>query len=393
MTNGEQGSLDMRKSKRGNVDPFIVMDVMEHARLEEEAGRKIIHMEVGQPGTPAPKGAISALSSKMDNEPLGYTVALGLPVLRQRISELYKNWYNIELNPDRIIVTSGSSGAFLLAFTSLFDVGDKVGIGAPGYPSYRQILKALDLDPVVIQTTADEKFQISSNSITGRELNGVLAASPANPTGSMLDLRALESLITKCNQSGISFISDEIYHGIEYQEKAVSALEITNDCYVINSFSKYFSMTGWRIGWMIVPELHIRQVERLAQNMFICAPHASQLAATGALESFSELEKNLEVYRRNRDIMINGLFEAGFTNIAPPDGAFYIYADISKFSKDSLEFSEDMLKTVGVAVTPGLDFDSERGNTTIRFSYARSTKEIKEGIERILKFMGKRGYG
>ncbi len=382
----------MKISNRSNVDSFIVMDVMEQARLEEEAGRKIVHMEVGQPGTPAPKGAIKALSKKMNTEPLGYTVALGLPFLRLKISELYKKWYNLELNPDRVIVTSGSSGAFLLAFTSLFDKGSKVGIGAPGYPSYRQILKALDIEPIIIQTTSEDKFQITSNSIFGRKLDGVLVASPANPTGSMLSYGPLKALIEKCNSNGISFISDEIYHGVEYKEKAVSALQVTDDCYVINSFSKYFSMTGWRIGWMVVPESHVRQVERLAQNMFICAPHASQIAAAGALESFSELEENLKVYKANRDLMIRGLSEAGFTDIAPPDGAFYIYADISKFSDDSLGFSKDMLKTAGVAITPGLDFDSERGNTTIRFSYARSTDEIKDGIERIIKFMIERGY-
>ena len=382
----------MKISNRSNVESFIVMDVMEQARLEEEAGRKIVHMEVGQPGTPAPQGAIKALSKKMNTESLGYTVALGLPVLRLKISELYKKWYNLELNPDRVIVTSGSSGAFILAFTSLFDKGSKVGIGAPGYPSYRQILKALEIDPVVIQTTPEEKFQINANSIFGRKLDGVLVASPANPTGSMLSYDTLKSLIEKCNSDEINFISDEIYHGVEYKEKAVSALQITDDCYVINSFSKYFSMTGWRIGWMVVPESHVRRVERLAQNMFICAPHASQIAAVGALESFSEMEENLEVYRINRDLMIKGLFEAGFTNIAPPDGAFYIYADISKFSDDSLEFSKDMLKTAGVAITPGLDFDSERGNKTVRFSYARSSREIKEGIERISQFMRVRGY-
>ena len=193
----------MKISNRSNVDSFIVMDVMEQARLEEQAGRKIVHMEVGQPGTPAPKGAIKALSKKMNTEPLGYTVALGLPFLRLKISELYKKWYNLELNPDRVIVTSGSSGAFLLAFTSLFDKGSKVGIGAPGYPSYRQILKALEIDPIIIQTTSEEKFQITSNSIFGRKLDGVLVASPANPTGSMLNFDSLKALIEKCNNKKI----------------------------------------------------------------------------------------------------------------------------------------------------------------------------------------------
>ena len=377
----------MKKSNRSNIDSFIVMDVMEQARLEEEAGRNIVHMEVGQPSTPAPRRAIKDLSDLMHKEPLGYTVALGIPLLRKKISDLYLKWYGIELNPDRVIVTSGSSGAFILAFTSLFDTGARVGLGAPGYPSYRQILKAMGLEPIVLETTSKEKFQVTSNSTFGSELDGLLIASPANPTGSMLNFNSLQSLINKCADNDISFISDEIYHGIEYQEKAVSALEITDNCYVINSFSKYFSMTGWRIGWMVVPESHIRQVERLAQNMFICAPHASQIAAIGALNSTHELEENLRVYRNNRELMINGLFDAGFIEIAPPDGAFYIYADISKFSNDSLSFSKKMLKEAGVAITPGLDFDIKRGHTKVRFSYARSTLEITEGLRRIDQFM------
>ena len=382
----------MKKSKRGNVEPFIVMDVMENARKAEDRGENIIHMEVGQPGTAAPKKAQQALMHQMSNDSLGYTVALGLPALRSRISRLYGEWYDVDLDPKRVVITSGSSGGFILSFASLFDVRQKVGIGSPGYPSYRQILKAQDLEPVLIDTKIENKYQLTSNDIKNKSLSGVLIASPANPTGSMVDYKTMESLINTAIEENISFISDEIYHGVEYKEKAVSALQITDDCYVINSFSKYFSMTGWRIGWMVVPESHVRQVERLAQNMFICAPHASQIAAVGALESFSEMEENLEVYRINRDLMIKGLFEAGFTNIAPPDGAFYIYADISKFSDDSLEFSKDMLKTAGVAITPGLDFDSERGNKTVRFSYARSSREIKEGIERISQFMRVRGY-
>ena len=377
----------MRFSSRSKIDSFIVMDVMEQARKEELLGRDIIHMEVGQPGTPAPSGAITELTKKMNSEPLGYTVALGIPELRKKISSLYKEWYGLDINPDRVIITSGSSGAFILAFTALFDTSDKVGIGAPGYPSYKQILRALDIEPVIIETNIENKFQISPNSINNQELNGILVASPANPTGSMLDSNQLTQLIKKCHDKSISFISDEIYHGIEYQKKAVSALEITDDCYVINSFSKYFSMTGWRVGWMVVPETHIRQVERLAQNMFICAPHSSQIAALGALNSVKELNQNLEVYKINRELLIYGLKKAGFDKFAPPDGAFYVYADISKFSNDSLAFCKSMLKKGGVAITPGLDFDSTRGKHTIRFSYARTTNEIKEGIKRIIEFM------
>ena len=380
----------MKKSKRGNVEPFIVMDVMENARKAEDRGEDIIHMEVGQPGTAAPIKAQQALIRQMRNDSLGYTVALGLPALRSRISRLYGEWYNVDLDPKRVVVTSGSSGGFILSFASLFDVRQKVGIGSPGYPSYRQILKAQDLEPVLIDTKIENKYQLTSNDIKNKSLSGVLIASPANPTGSMVDYKTMESLINTAIEENISFISDEIYHGIEYENKAVSALQITNECYVINSFSKYFSMTGWRIGWMVVPEDHIRQIERLAQNMFICAPHASQVAALHAIDCKDELNTNLATYKKNRELMKTGLMEAGFTKISPPDGAFYIYADISEFSDDSLEFTKLVLKEAKVAITPGLDFDPKRGETTVRFSYARSTSDIINGLERLNSFMKKK---
>ena len=382
----------MRKSKRGNVDPFIVMDVMENARKAEETGEDIVHMEVGQPGTPAPIEAQSQLIKKMKNDSMGYTVALGIPELRKRISQLYGDWYNLDLNPDRIIITSGSSAGFILSFSSLFDAKERVGICSPGYPSYRQILKAQDLETVLIETKFENNFQPFASDLKGLNLSGVLIASPANPTGSMLNYNQLESLIKSSLEQNISFISDEIYHGIEYEKKATTALQITNQCYVINSFSKYFSMTGWRVGWMVVPEDHIRQIERLAQNMFICAPHASQIAALYALDCKDELKNNLDVYKENRKLMIKGLKDSGFSKISSPDGAFYIYADVSKFCNDSLEFANRVLKEAKVAITPGLDFDTKRGNSTIRFSYAGSTEAIIRGLEKINIFMKNNKY-
>ena len=382
----------MRKSNRGNVDPFIVMDVMENARKAEEKGEDIVHMEVGQPGTPAPIEAQRQLIEKMKNDSMGYTVALGIPELRKRISQLYGDWYNLDLNPDRIIITSGSSAGFILSFSSLFDAKDRVGICSPGYPSYRQILKAQDLETVLIETKFENNFQPFASDLKGLNLSGVLIASPANPTGSMLNYNQLESLILSSLEQNISFISDEIYHGIEYEKKATTALQITNQCYVINSFSKYFSMTGWRVGWMVVPENHIRQIERLAQNMFICAPHASQIAALHALDCEDELKNNLDVYKENRKLMIKGLKDSGFSKISSPDGAFYIYADVSKFCNDSLEFANRVLKEAKVAITPGLDFDSNRGNSTIRFSYARSTEDIIKGLEKLNIFMKNNKY-
>lgn len=379
----------MRLSSRGEVDPFIVMDVMEAARKAEAAGRHIIHMEVGQPSTPAPAVARERLAAAMKADALGYTVALGLPDLREGIAGLYRRWYGIDLNPDRVVVTAGSSAAFLLAFTALFDAGDRVALGEPGYPSYRQILKALALTPVGIPTAAADRYQPRPEAIPD-DVQGLIVASPANPSGTMLGKKALAALIGAAAAKGVSFVSDEIYHGLHYENRAVTALEVSDEIYVINSFSKYFSMTGWRIGWMVVPEAHVRFVERLAQNMFICPPHASQVAALGALGAVEELEANRSVYVENRRLMLEGLKAAGFTKIAPPDGAFYIYADVSDFTSDSLSFAAEVLEKAGVAVTPGLDFDPARGSRTLRFSYARSTADIAEGLRRLQAFMASR---
>ncbi|MDE3120399.1 MAG: aminotransferase class I/II-fold pyridoxal phosphate-dependent enzyme [Paracoccaceae bacterium] len=381
----------MRTSARSKVDPFIVMDVMEAARAAEAAGRSIIHMEVGQPGTAAPAGARAALIRAMEAGPLGYTVALGLPELRAGIAGLYRRWYGVDLDPARVIVTSGSSAAFLLAFTALFDAGDRVGLGEPGYPSYRQILRALSLTPVGIPAALENRLQpVPADLAPVEGLKGLIVASPGNPSGTMLDRAALAALIDHCRSRDISFISDEIYHGIQYGAHATSALEVTQDAYVINSFSKYFSMTGWRIGWMVVPEDHIRTVERLAQNMFICPPHASQVAALAALDCTDELEANVAVYAENRRLMLEGLPRAGFAKIAPPDGAFYIYADVSDLTRDSRAFAREILEQAGVAVTPGLDFDPHRGGQWLRFSYARATADIVEGLDRLRAFANRR---
>jgi len=330
----------MRASRRGSVDPFIVMDVLEAARAAEAAGHHVIHMEIGQPATPAPKGARAALGRAMQEDALGYTVALGLPALRARIARLYRDWYGIELDPQRVIVTSGSSAAFVLAFTALFDAGEAVAMGEPGYPSYRQILKALSLRPVGIPTQAEDRYQPRPGDIPDG-VAGLIVASPANPSGTMLDRAALTNLIEASRARGLAFVSDEIYHGLHYEGRAVSALEISDEVYVINSFSKYFSMTGWRVGWMVVPPDHVRAVERLAQNLFICPPHASQVAALAALDCIPELEANRAVYAENRRLMMEGLPRAGFKRTAPPDGAFYIYADVSDLTGDSRAFAAE----------------------------------------------------
>jgi len=353
----------MRSSTRGDVEPFIVMDVMEAARKAEAEGRHVIHMEVGQPGTGAPEAARAKLAAEL-TEPLGYTVGLGLPELRARIAKHYANWYGVTINPERVVVTSGASGAFLLAFSALFDNGEKVGLGLPCYPSYRQILKAVGLQPVEIKTTAQTRYQPQPKDVAG--LDGLIVASPANPTGTMLNADEMRALADACVKAGAAFISDEIYHGIGYDRRAVSALEVTDDVYVVNSFSKYFSMTGWRVGWMIVPEDHVRRVERLAQNMFICAPHASQRLALHAMDCGAELDENLAVYAKNRTLMLDGLKAAGFDKFAPPDGAFYFYVDVSDYTDDARQFAAE------------------------RLSYARSTEDISEGLTRLSAFMAER---
>jgi aspartate/methionine/tyrosine aminotransferase len=377
----------MRHSRRSGVDPFIVMDVMEAARAAEEAGRDIVHMEVGQPGSGAPEAARRRLADEMEKGPLGYTVALGRPDLRRAIADLYGEWYGIDLDPARVILTSGASGGFLLAFTALFDAGDRVGLGEPCYPSYRQILTALSLTPVGLVTEAETRFQPVPEQLPP-DLAGLIVASPANPTGTMLGRKELEVLSAACGEKMISLISDEIYHGLQYEGRAVSALEVTDEVYVINSFSKYFSMTGWRLGWMVVPPDHVRIVERLAQNMFICPAHASQVAALGALspEGRAELDEHRAIYARNREILLSGLAKAGLTRTAPADGAFYVYADVSELTGDSKALADRILEEAGVAVTPGLDFDKGRGAGTLRFSYARGTAEIEEGVTRLVRF-------
>jgi aspartate/methionine/tyrosine aminotransferase len=377
----------MRHSRRSGVDPFIVMDVMEAARAAEEAGRDIVHMEVGQPGSGAPEAARRRLADEMEKGPLGYTVALGRPDLRRAIADLYGEWYGIDLDPARVILTSGASGGFLLAFTALFDAGDRVGLGEPCYPSYRQILTALSLTPVGLVTEAETRFQPMPEQLPP-DLAGLIVASPANPTGTMLGRKELEALSDACDEKMISLISDEIYHGLQYEGRAVSALEVTDEVYVINSFSKYFSMTGWRLGWMVVPPDHVRIVERLAQNMFICPAHASQVAALGALspEGRAELDEHRAIYARNREILLSGLAKAGLTRTAPADGAFYVYADVSELTGDSKALADRILEEAGVAVTPGLDFDKGRGAGTLRFSYARGTAEIEEGVTRLVRF-------
>ncbi len=373
--------------QRSSIDPFIVMDVMRQAAAAEASGRSIVHMEVGQPATAAPRAAREAVKRALDSDNLGYTLALGMDPLRERIARLYRDWYGVDLSPDRVVVTSGSSGAFVLAFLALFDVGAKVALPAPGYPCYRHILTALGARGVRIETGPDTRWMPTASQIEAaaaeHDLAGLLIASPANPTGTMLEPARLEEIATLAKRRGLWFVSDEIYHGLTWGLPQASALQFSDDAIVINSFSKYFSMTGWRVGWMVVPEGLVRTVERLAQNLYISPPAVSQVAALGAFDGLDELEANKRVYAANRALLLAELPKAGLGEIVPADGAFYLYIDVSRFTDDSLAFAKLMLDEAGVAATPGVDFDEERGRRFIRFSYAGSTEQMAEAARRL----------
>lgn len=369
----------------------MVMDVMAAAARIEAAGGHVIHMEVGQPAAPAPQTAIKAAQEALARGQVEYTAALGTPSLRARIARHYRDAYGCEVDAERIVVTTGSSGAFILAFLALFEPGDRVAIAAPGYPPYRHILTALGCEPVLIETHAETRHALTGEALLAehrnKPLKGVLVASPANPTGTMMSREALTSLIAAAESEGIRFISDEIYHGLDYAFPAVTAAELSPNALVINSFSKYFCMTGWRVGWMVVPPPLVRSMERLQQNLSISVPTLSQIAAEAAFDGAAEMEEIKHGYQENRRILTTGLPQGGLTDFLPADGAFYLYADVSKFTTDSFEFAKQMLEQARVAATPGADFDPFHGKSFIRFSYARSSAEMQDAVARICKWL------
>ena len=372
-------------SRRGGaVDPFIVMDVMAAAAEKEAAGDTVIHLEVGQPSTPAPKGALAAAHAALDSDRIGYVAALGIPALRERIARHYSDAYNIEVSPERVIVTTGSSGGFPLAFLASFDAGDRVALAAPGYPAYRNILAALNLEAVDLPTSATDRFQPTVASLEkAGPIAGLIVASPSNPTGTMVNRAEMTALSDWCRQHHVRLISDEIYHGIVYEGAAVSAVEVSDQAIVVNSFSKYFSMTGWRVGWLVVPPELVRPIERLTQNFFISVPTLSQHAALAAFDCREELDGHVRRYRANRDLLMAGLPAVGLDRLAPAQGAFYLYADIAHLTNDSRDFCKRMLAESGVATTPGIDFDRARGAGTLRISFAGSTAEMEEAVRRL----------
>jgi aspartate/methionine/tyrosine aminotransferase len=381
----------LKPSQRGEVPPFIVMDVMAAAARIEAAGGRVIHMEVGQPAAPAPKTAIAAAQAALAKGRIGYTESLGISPLRQRIARHYDEAYGLAVDPARIAVTTGSSGGFVLAFLALFEPGDRVAIANPGYPPYRHILTALGCEPVLIETSAATRWAITPEQLIDvhrrTPLAGVLLASPANPTGTMMDAASLARLIAAAEAEGIRVISDEIYHGLDYAFRAETALKLSGRVTVINSFSKYFCMTGWRVGWMVVPEPIVRSVDRLHGNLAISVPTLSQIAAMAAFDGRDEMEGVKHGYEANRKILMEGLPAAGLDRFLPVDGAFYLYADISRFSGDSHDFARRMLDEAHVAATPGIDFDPVHGKSFIRFCYAGSAADMREAIERIGRWL------
>jgi aspartate/methionine/tyrosine aminotransferase len=383
----EKAKRLLQPSARSGVPPFMVMDVMAAAARLEAQGRKIVHMEVGQPAAGAPASAIAAARAALSSGPLGYTETLGIASLRRRIARAYFERHGLEIDPERIVVTTGSSAGFMLAFLAAFEAGDRVAVALPGYPPYRNILAALGCEPVSIETSADTRWSMTCETLLAhhraRPLKGVVVGSPANPTGTMLTAKALTALIHCAEDAGIAVISDEIYHGLDYAFAAHSAAGISSDAIVINSFSKYFCMTGWRIGWMVAPPQLVRPIERLQQNLAISVPTLSQIAAEAAFDARAELETVKHGYEENRRILLEGLPRAGLDAFLPADGAFYLYADVSRFSADSFEFATRMLEQAGVAATPGVDFDPLHGRNFLRLCYAGAREEMHEAVARI----------
>lgn len=379
----------MKLSRRGAVEPFHAMDVLAEATKRRASGRPVISMAVGQPVHPAPEAARQAARKALEIGRIGYTDALGLLSLRRAISDFYRERHGVSVDPGRIAITTGSSAGFNLAFLALFDAGDRVAIARPGYPAYRNILAALGIETVEIEVSAENGFTLTPEALqaAGR-IDGVLLASPANPTGTVTGRANLAALSAYCRENGIAFISDEIYHGLTFVGEEATALEFGEDAVIINSFSKYYCMTGWRIGWMVLPEMLVRPVERIAQSLYISAPELSQIAAEAALGAEAELNVYRDAYRVNRDFLVKRLPELGFSIASPMDGAFYAYVDVSRFTNDSMAFARRMLAETDVAATPGIDFDPKDGHHTMRFSYAGSFEEMSEAVDRLARWLG-----
>ena len=385
--------MTLKTGRGGDVPPFRVMDVIAaanaHAARLGPQDPHVIRMEVGQPALGAPQGAIRAAAAALAaDHPLGYTEALGIPSLRRRIARHYDAWYGLDLQADRIAVTTGASGAFPLAFLAAFDQGDRIAMAAPYYPPYVNILTALGMQPVILETGAETRFQPTISMLEALDPlpDGLIIASPCNPAGTMLHRDELYALAEWCHANGVRLVSDEIYHGLHYDSPIATAAAFSPSAIVVNSFSKYFSMTGWRVGWMVLPEDLRRPAERLAQNMFISAPHIAQVAAEAAFDCTQELEARRAGYRRSRDLLLDALPRAGFARLSAAEGAFYLYADIADRREASPAFCGRMLRELSIAATPGVDFDARHGDDFVRFSYCGGEAQMAEAADRLLRW-------
>ncbi|MCJ2042280.1 aminotransferase class I/II-fold pyridoxal phosphate-dependent enzyme [Methylobacterium sp. J-059] len=369
------------------VAPFLAMDVMAAAAGKARAGEDVVRMEVGQPSAPAPRAVIAAAQRALEGGRVPYTEALGMPELRARIARDYRERYGVAVAPERVVVTTGSSAGFILAFLSLFDAGARVGVPQPGYPAYHNILAALDLVPVPMRLRAADRYAPTAALLrethAAHALSGVLVMSPANPSGTVIGEAALAELCAAARALGLPFVSDEIYHGLGYGVPTTTALRFDPDAIVINSFSKYHCMTGWRVGWMVVPDALVRPIERLAQHLYISAPTLSQVGALAAFDATEELDAVRDGYARNRAILLDAFPGLGLGRTHPVDGAFYLYADVARLTNDASAFCRRMLDEAGVAATPGLDFDREAGHHHVRFSFAGSEAECREAVRRL----------
>lgn len=372
-------------ARRSAVAPFTVMEVLAAANRRAAAGRAVNHLEIGEPGGGPPSPALEAARRALESGSLGYTEALGLPALRARIARLYAERHGLAVPAERIAVTCGASGAFLLGFLAAFDAGDQVALATPAYPAYRNILEALDCVVVPLPTGPETRFQPTVEQLAPLEgrLAGLILQSPANPTGTMLEEAALAGLCAWCRGRGVRLVSDEIYHGITYERPAASALAWMDEALIVNSFSKYWCMTGWRLGWAVVPEDLLEPFTRLAQNLFIAPPAIAQHAALAALEATDELDARVALYRRNRDRLLAALGRGGLDRVAPPDGAFYLWVELPDRLRPASAFCRRLLEETGVALTPGIDFDPERGEGWVRLSFAGAEAEVARAAERL----------
>jgi aspartate/methionine/tyrosine aminotransferase len=382
----------LKVASRADIDPFIVMDVLVAANARAAAGADVIHMEVGEPGSGPPQPVLTAARQALGRAPLGYTEALGRPPLRAAIAEHYDHLYGLAVDPGQVAVTVGASGAFVLAFLAAFDPGDRVVVPEPAFPAYKNTLRALGIEVVRLGLGPECAFKPTVAALEALDgpIHGLLVASPSNPTGTMLDQGELAALARFCHERGIRLIADEIYHGITYGQPATSVLALERDAIVINGFSKYFCMTGWRLGWLVAPPDLVRPIELIAQNLFISAPALAQEAALAAFACRAELDARIEVYRRNRATLLELLPPAGLERFAPVDGAFYLYADVGHLSDDSTALCNELLETAGLALAPGADFDSEQGRRYVRLSFAGTHARVAAGAERLASWLRRR---